>query len=89
MPFEKSNAAIPSVDIRGRDKYNLHGHHGTPMKAMILERLSSLDSVKTPLRLVDIRVLTPGANEILVKLSECAICHTELDEIEGRTPVPL
>ena len=26
------------------------------------------------------------AGEILVKISACGVCHTELDEIEGRTP---
>ncbi|MEE9518162.1 MAG: zinc-dependent alcohol dehydrogenase family protein [Candidatus Adiutricales bacterium] len=30
----------------------------------------------------------PGENEILVKVSACGVCHTELDEIEGRTPPP-
>jgi propanol-preferring alcohol dehydrogenase len=30
----------------------------------------------------------PEKNEILVKVSTCGVCHTELDEIEGRTPPP-
>lgn len=30
----------------------------------------------------------PQENEILVKVSACGVCHTELDEIEGRTPPP-
>ena len=29
-----------------------------------------------------------GDEEILVRISVCGICHTELDEIEGRTPPP-
>lgn len=28
----------------------------------------------------------PGPGEILLKVHTCGICHTELDEIEGRTP---
>lgn len=28
----------------------------------------------------------PGPTEILLKVSCCGVCHTELDEIEGRTP---
>jgi propanol-preferring alcohol dehydrogenase len=28
----------------------------------------------------------PAAEELLVKVSTCGVCHTELDEIEGRTP---
>ncbi|MCP4669389.1 MAG: alcohol dehydrogenase catalytic domain-containing protein, partial [Deltaproteobacteria bacterium] len=30
----------------------------------------------------------PGEKEILVRVSACGVCHTELDEIEGRTPPP-
>ena len=30
----------------------------------------------------------PGNAEILIKVSACGVCHTELDEIEGRTPPP-
>jgi propanol-preferring alcohol dehydrogenase len=30
----------------------------------------------------------PGAGEVLIRVSACAVCHTELDEIEGRTPPP-
>ena len=28
----------------------------------------------------------PSAGEILIKVSACGVCHTELDEIEGRMP---
>jgi propanol-preferring alcohol dehydrogenase len=28
----------------------------------------------------------PSDHEILIKVSTCGVCHTELDEIEGRTP---
>ena len=31
---------------------------------------------------------TPGPGEILIRVSTCGVCHTELDEIEGRTPPP-
>ena len=30
----------------------------------------------------------PAVGEILVKVTACGVCHTELDEIEGRTPPP-
>ncbi len=56
------------------------------MKAMILKQLYDLDEVKTPLELVDLPDLEPKENEILIKISACGVCHTELDEIEGRTP---
>ncbi len=41
---------------------------------------------KEPLQWVDLPTPTPGPKEILVKVSACGICHTELDEIEGRLP---
>ena len=58
------------------------------MKAMVLQELCSLEANKTPLELADWPVPVPSENEILVQVSACGICHTELDEIEGRTPPP-
>jgi propanol-preferring alcohol dehydrogenase len=56
------------------------------MKAMVLEALASLAQNRTPLTLTELPDPTPGGKEILVKVSTCGVCHTELDEIEGRTP---
>jgi len=58
------------------------------MKAMVLNKLCSLEENKTPLELVNLPDPVPGEKEILVKVSACGVCHTELDEIEGRTPPP-
>jgi len=58
------------------------------MKAMILENISSLDEEKSPLRLLQLPDPEPGTNDLTIKVSTCAVCHTELDEIEGRTPPP-
>lgn len=58
------------------------------MKAMILKKICSLDECKTPLDLVELPDPVPGKDEILIKVSACGVCHTELDEIEGRTPPP-
>lgn len=55
------------------------------MKAMILENICDLTKEKSPLKLVDIPIPKPKKNEILIKVSSCGVCHTELDEIEGRT----
>ena len=49
---------------------------------MMLKEISPIE--KEPLQLVDLPTPTPGLKEILVKVSACGICHTELDEIEGR-----
>ncbi len=56
------------------------------MKAMILKKICSLDASSEPLELTDTPVPAPGAGEILIEVSVCGVCHTELDEIEGRTP---
>ena len=58
------------------------------MKAMILNRIVSLKEEDVPLRLVDLPEPEPGAREIQVQVSACGVCHTELDEIEGRTAPP-
>lgn len=56
------------------------------MKAMILHRIVDLSKNKSPLELVEIDKPLPVENELLVKVTVCGVCHTELDEIEGRTP---
>ncbi|MFP3974606.1 MAG: zinc-dependent alcohol dehydrogenase family protein [Dehalococcoidia bacterium] len=57
------------------------------MKAMVLN-LCSMEEDSTPLEFMDLPEPEPGEGEILVKVSACGVCHTELDEIEGRTPPP-
>ena len=56
------------------------------MKAMVIDRICNLKEDKEPLRLIDMPPPVPNDNEILVKVSVCGVCHTELDEIEGRAP---
>ncbi len=56
------------------------------MKAMILEKTVNLCEDREPLRLADLPKPEPGEGEILVKVRVCGLCHTDLDEIEGRTP---
>jgi alcohol dehydrogenase, propanol-preferring len=58
------------------------------MKAMILPQIVSLHNNPHPLIRVDFPEPNPKDDEILVKVSACGVCHTELDEIEGRTPPP-
>jgi propanol-preferring alcohol dehydrogenase len=58
------------------------------VKAMILKQLRSLAEDETPLAPVEMAAPIPGDKEVLVKVSACGVCHTELDEIEGRTPPP-
>jgi len=56
------------------------------MKAMVLEKLCNIMENHAPLALKARAVPVPGDKEILLKISSCGVCHTELDEIEGRTP---
>jgi propanol-preferring alcohol dehydrogenase len=58
------------------------------MKAMILKQLSRVEEDSTPLELGSLPEPVPADGEILVKVLTCGVCHTELDEIEGRTPPP-
>ena len=58
------------------------------MKAMVLERLSNVRENPMPLHLRDLPNPTPGRGEVRIRVQTCGVCHTELDEIEGRTPPP-
>ena len=58
------------------------------MKAMVLEQAANFNENQAPLKRVDLPIPKPGEKELLLKISTCGVCHTELDEIEGRTPPP-
>lgn len=57
------------------------------MKAQLLTSIGPLEPSR--LRLVARPVPEPHHGELLVRVSACGVCHTELDEIEGRLPVRL
>jgi alcohol dehydrogenase, propanol-preferring len=56
------------------------------MKAMILEALGDVKPPHAPLKLVQHLDPAPAPGEVLLRVTRCGVCHTELDEIEGRTP---
>jgi propanol-preferring alcohol dehydrogenase len=58
------------------------------MRAMVLTAIQSLEDNPAPLKLVELPRPVPGSDEVLIRVSACGVCHTELDEIEGRTPPP-
>ena len=58
------------------------------MKAQLLRHLGVLDASARPLELAEVPDPIPGPGEVLIRVSVCGVCHTELDEIEGRTPPP-
>ena len=58
------------------------------MKAMILRRTASLEECDEPLECAELPTPVPNGGELLLRVLTCGVCHTELDEIEGRTPPP-
>jgi len=56
------------------------------VKAMILTGTADIE--ERPLELADIPKPVPKDNEVLLKVLACGVCHTELDEIEGRLKPP-
>jgi len=58
------------------------------MKAMVIRRISRVGENPTPLEPAELPEPVPGIREVLIRVSACGVCHTELDEIEGRTPPP-
>ncbi len=58
------------------------------MKALLLPQIVNLADNPQPVQLADLPDPVPRENEILIRVSACGVCHTELDEIEGRTPPP-
>ncbi len=58
------------------------------MKAMVLQQITDIRENRNPLSLLEFPRPVPAENEALVRVTACGVCHTELDEIEGRTPPP-
>lgn len=79
-------SAVPYVYTRRQgihqtiQEMSEEGHRA--QKTGVLERTSE------PRTLADVPTPEPREREILIKVSACGICHTELDEIEGRTSPP-
>ena len=54
------------------------------MRACLLDHPASIDS--KPLRLADVPPPEPGPSEVLVRVSACGICRTDLHVVEGELP---
>ena len=61
-----------------------HLMEGVVMKAQVLKQNVNLDVNTNPLEYVDVPTPHPDLKQIFVKVLACGVCHTELDEIEGR-----
>lgn len=55
------------------------------MKAMVLKAIGRFEDNPTPLEAVELPEPEPGEDQVLLRVTVCGVCHTELDEIEGRT----
>jgi propanol-preferring alcohol dehydrogenase len=56
---------------------------------MVLRKFRPIETGgEKPLDLVDLPVPVPSPDQVLIKVSVCGICHTEIDEIEGRLVPP-
>ena len=53
---------------------------------MQISSLARIGEGDTPITMNSLPVPTPGDGELLLRVRACGVCHTELDEIEGRTP---
>lgn len=51
---------------------------------MLLHSIGALEENNNPLQATEVGDPSPGEQEILIRVSACGVCHTELDEIEGR-----
>src|SRR5205085_4855848 len=54
------------------------------MRAMLLRRPAQLRENSNPLELAEVPKPVPGAVDLLVRISVCAVCRTDLDVVEGR-----
>jgi propanol-preferring alcohol dehydrogenase len=54
------------------------------MRAMILTATGPFGPESSPLQLADLPMPDPGPYEVRLRVAACGVCHTELDEIEGR-----
>jgi propanol-preferring alcohol dehydrogenase len=58
------------------------------MNTMVIDRICDLSHEDQPLTPTQLPVPVVGPKQILIQVTACGVCHTELDEIEGRTPPP-
>jgi alcohol dehydrogenase, propanol-preferring len=65
-----------------------NGYQDINMKSMLLREITQLPHNPIPLAFTEIPEPTPAAGEVLIRVTACGVCHTELDEIEGRMPPP-
>ncbi len=61
---------------------------GSTMKAMVLRGTHDLVENETPLDLLEVPTPKPAEGEVLIRVLSCGVCHTDMDEVEGRVAPP-
>lgn len=59
------------------------------MRAWAITQVGPISAGSKPLELMHLPVPAPAPGEVLLRVRYCGVCHTELDEIEGRTAPPV
>jgi propanol-preferring alcohol dehydrogenase len=59
------------------------------MRAWVISKTGVMTKDGTPLEQVELPKREPAPHEVRIAVSVCGMCHTELDEIEGRTAPPV
>src|ERR1700724_4516659 len=54
------------------------------MKACLLERPAPIET--NPLKFTEVQTPRPAAGQILIRVSYCAVCRTDLHVVEGELP---
>jgi len=56
------------------------------MKAMVITRIAPVNDRSLELR--ELPIPSPKPGEVRIRVKACGVCHTELDEVEGRLTPP-
>ena len=58
------------------------------MRAWVITHTAPISQDSQSLKRVSLPIPMAGPGKVLIKVECCGVCHTELDEIKGRTPPP-
>ncbi|WP_179197520.1 alcohol dehydrogenase catalytic domain-containing protein, partial [Caballeronia sordidicola] len=61
------------------------------IKAAVLQAMGATPpyAVSRPLRIEEIDLARPGADEVLIKIAAAGLCHSDLSVINGDRPRPM
>src|SRR5207237_2052214 len=63
-------------------------HAAMTMRAMLVREPAPYSSNISPLELAEVPIPSVGHDELLVRVSVCGVCRTDLDVVEGRLTAP-